>query len=230
MALKRLTLADQVAQEIVQEIQALELRPDDEIPSEGVLARRFGVNRLVVREAIRTLAAREILVSSQGRPARVRVPSARVFGQMLEFRLWQQSLSFEDLLDTRRVIEGELARRAALRVGANEASTGAARSLLARMADAVGDRDRFVDLDVAFHAAVARMAGGDMLRLVLSSLERILVLARRASYEGRVRRGQDHSGTLRAHATILDGIERGDPDAAAEAMAGHLAETEKDLR
>lgn len=70
MAVRRTTLFDQVASEIITLIEETGLKPGDEVPPEGELAARFGVNRLAVREAIRALAAREILVSSQGgRPA-----------------------------------------------------------------------------------------------------------------------------------------------------------------
>ncbi|WP_344386457.1 FadR/GntR family transcriptional regulator, partial [Streptomyces aureus] len=112
MAVRRTTLFDQVAGEIVDLIEESGLEPGDDVPSEGELAARFGVNRLAVREAIRVLSAREILVSSQGRPARVNVPSARVFGQILQFRLRQQSLEVADVLDARGAIEGALASRA----------------------------------------------------------------------------------------------------------------------
>lgn len=227
--MRRGTLADEVVQEIIKRIEKLGLKPGDEIPPEGELAREFDVNRLVVREAIRTLVAREILVSSQGRPSRVSVPSARVFGQILEFRLRQQSLDIGDLTATRELIEGELARLAAVRVSRGEADPGPARAVLDRQKDAADDRARFIDLDIAFHAAVAEIAGNQLLRLLLDSLADVLRAAREASFDGRVRRGEAHALTLDAHAAILTAIERGDPDAAARAMSGHLHETAIDL-
>ncbi|MYW02832.1 FadR/GntR family transcriptional regulator [Streptomyces sp. SID3343] len=228
--LRRSTLADRMAEQIIERIMTLGLRPGDEVPSEGELARQFGANRLAVREAIRTLVAREILVSSQGRPARVTVPSSRVFGQMLEFRLRQQSLDLDNLVDTRRVIEGELVRRAAQRVAAGEVDAAPARALLEEMAGRQHDRDRFVELDVAFHHAIAELAGNRMLTLILESLEGVLLESRRASFEGRTRAGLSQGRALLAHARILDAIVGGDPDAAAGAMAEHLSDTIQDLR
>ncbi|MBO2465412.1 FadR/GntR family transcriptional regulator [Actinomadura violacea] len=225
---RRSTLADEVVQEIITRIETLGLGPGDEIPPEGELAREFGVNRLVVREAIRTLVAREILVSSQGRPSRVSVPSARVFGQILEFRLRQHSLGLHDLTQTRNVIEGELARLAARRPD-GERDTTPARDILERQRAAGQDRARFIELDIAFHAAIAELAGNELLRLLLESLADVLRAEREASYDGRVRRGEKHALTLDAHASILDAIDRGDPDEAATAMSRHLRETVLDL-
>ncbi|MFD3563636.1 FadR/GntR family transcriptional regulator [Streptomyces sp. NPDC058686] len=229
MAVRRTTLFDQVAGEIVALIEESALEPGDDVPSEGELAARFGVNRLAVREAIRVLSAREILVSSQGRPARVNVPSARVFGQILQFRLRQQSLEFADVLDARGAIEGALASRAAARVASGEASPDAAGALLDEMEGAVEDRDRFVALDLAFHHEIARMAGNGMLELVLESLSDILTAHRLASYEGRSRRGDSQRATITAHRRILNAIASGTPQVAVAAMAAHLDETGEDL-
>lgn len=226
---RRATAAEQVAARIVTLIEELHLRPGDVVPAEAELSRRFEVNRLAVREAIRILAAREILVSSQGRPARVTVPSGQVFGQMLEFRLRQDSLRFEDLVDARRAIEGALARRAAQRVAAGHVTVHTAELRLAEMADAVADPDRFIALDVAFHQDLAELGGNGMLQLVLDSLGGVLLESRRSSYTGRSRRGDGHSATIAAHRAVLDAIRRGDPAAAGAAMDEHLLDTERDL-
>lgn len=228
--LRRDTLADQVAQRIVDQIETLRLRPGDELPPEAELARRFQVNRLAVREAIRTLAAREILVSSQGRPARVTTPSGRVFGQLLDFLHHQRALDFADLLDTRRVLETELARRAALQVRDGEASVDDAAAILDRMSANLGNRDTFVALDVAFHGELARAAASPTLQLILESLETVLFRARLRTYDGRYQRGLGQSATVTAHRAILDAVAAGDADAAAAQMASHLAVTAADLQ
>ncbi|WP_329125388.1 FadR/GntR family transcriptional regulator [Streptomyces sp. NBC_01465] len=229
MAVRRTTLADQVADEIIALIEETGLKPGDVIPPEGELAARFEVNRLAVREAIRTLSAREILVSSQGRPARVNVPTAKVFGQILRFRLRQESLSYDDVMDARRAIEGALAHRAADRHTAGEVSLDGADALLAEMAESADDRERFVDLDIAFHAEIAAQADNGMLSLLLDSLSDVLRDQRIASYTGHSRRGDSHETTVAAHRAILDAVRAGDADGATAAMDAHLAETEKDL-
>ncbi|WP_328697972.1 FadR/GntR family transcriptional regulator [Streptomyces sp. NBC_00342] len=229
MAVRRTTLFDQVASEIITLIEETGLKPGDQVPPEGELAARFGVNRLAVREAIRTLAAREILISSQGRPARVNVPTARVFAQILGFRLRQQSLRFEDVLDARGAVERAMASRAAVRVGAGEASTEDATALLEKMEEAVDDRDRFVALDLAFHHEIARTADNGILELALESLGDVLTEHRLASYDGRSRRGESQHDTITAHRSIVDAIAAGDPERAVAAMAAHLTETGEDL-
>ncbi|MEU8703240.1 MULTISPECIES: FCD domain-containing protein [unclassified Streptomyces] len=229
MTIERPTLSHHVVQEIIGEIKLRGLRAGDEIPAEGELAERHGVNRLAVREAIRTLVARGVLVSSQGKRARVAIPTPAVLEQIIDFRLSQNSMDLVDLLDTRRVIEAELARRAAVRVGAGEDSVAEAVRALDAMRDAAGDREAFIAGDLAFHQAVADLAASGLFSFVLTAMNGILLDSRRASYRGRERRGATHESTIEAHQRIVDVIADGDGDRAAEAMTAHLAETGHDL-
>lgn len=228
----RATLSQQVTRRLRAEIEARGLRPGEEIPGEGELARRYGVNRLAVREAIRTLVARGILSSSQGRRARVATPSPEVLEDVLGFLLHQERLTIADLLDTRELVEGELARRAARRVAGAEPGTADALAGLAAIHEAMRtsrDREPFIAHDLAFHHGIGELAGGGLLAFVLSALSGPLLEARRASYEGHSRRSGGHAATVEAHRRILDAIAAGDPVGAGAAMAAHLADTRRDL-
>ncbi|MDP5309450.1 MULTISPECIES: FadR/GntR family transcriptional regulator [Streptomyces] len=229
MTIGRTTLSQHVAQEIIGEIKLRGLRTGDEIPAEGELAERHGVNRLAVREAIRTLVARGVLVSSQGKRARVAVPAPAVLEQILDFRLSQNSMDLADLLDTRRVIEAELARRAAVRRAAGEGSMTEVDRALATMGHAVGEPEAFIAADLAFHQAVAELAASGLFSFILTAMNGILLDSRRASYHGRERRGAGQEATVDAHRRIADAIAGGDGNRAAEAMTAHLAETGHDL-
>ncbi|MCX4538826.1 FCD domain-containing protein (plasmid) [Streptomyces sp. NBC_00841] len=229
MTIGRTTLSHQVAQAIIEEIAERGLRAGDEIPAEGEMAERYGVNRLVVREAIRTLMARGVLISSQGKRARVATPSPVVLEQILTFRLSQASLDRQDLLETRSMIETELARRAARRVADGLGSVAATQEALAAMRAANGEPEAFITADLSFHQAIADLAGSGLLTFLLTAMHGVLLEERRASYRGRARRGAAQEATVEAHQRILDAIAKGDPGRAAEAMTEHLAETGLDL-
>jgi DNA-binding FadR family transcriptional regulator len=224
----RRTLSDQVADGIVEMLVARGLGPDESIGSEQELAAQFGVSKLVVREAIRTLAARGILRPSQGKPATVQVPGSDILAQLLEFRMHFTELGLEDLLAARRLIEGELAFEAA--VDPEGAWSADARRALDRMRAAVGDLDRFIAADLDFHRAIAWGGRNQLLGLVLESLEGLLLTTRQATMQGRAARGKGDDGVIAAHARILDAIEAGDADGARAAMHAHLDETLRELR
>jgi GntR family transcriptional repressor for pyruvate dehydrogenase complex len=229
--LRRVSLSDQAVEQILELIADNGLRPGDSIPAEGELATRFGVNRLVIREAVRTLVAREVLQSGQGRPAVVTVPSADVVSQVLKFRLTQDVIDYEQLIEARGLLEGSLVRVAAARHQEPPAvahlHTAAAE--LAHMAAEGVTRDDFIRHDVRFHAALAHASGNQLLCLFLDALEKTLTNVRMASYGGRERRGESHAVTITAHQEILDAVRQGDADRAAAAMQRHLAATSADL-
>lgn len=229
MTFERTTLSDHVALAIIKEIDEKYLRPGDDIPAEGELASRYGVNRLVVREAVRTLVAREILVSSQGKRARVSTPSPAVFAHILGFRLNQQSMELADLLYTRRVIESELAAQAAAQMAAGHGDIRALEVALSGMRDAGGERETFISHDVAFHQAIADLADAPILAFVLAGMHDVLLYSRRASFEGRAQRLIGIQPTIAEHEQILRTIAVGDAAGASQAMADHLAEAGHDL-
>lgn len=226
---RRATLADQVTEALVARICDLGLGPGDEIPSEGELAAEFGVNRLVVRETISTLAAREILTKSQGRRARVAVPSARVLRQLFDFRLRQQSLDQLDLLRGRMIIEVGIARLAA-QAGPDPAALARCAAILDQMREATDDWDAYIALDLRFHRELAELAGSRVLVLLLDALEGPATRGRQASYAGRKSRGLEVSTVLAEHRAILAAVTAGDAELAAGTMRTHLEATLHDLR
>src|SRR5690606_38095143 len=139
------------------------------------------------------------------------------------------SLDLDDILATRRVVECELARLAAARVAKGEADMTRASALLEQMSDAVADMERFVELDVQFHAVIADAAGPVLLRLMLASLGTVLLPARQSTFAERERRGEGHEATLAAHRSILRAIQGGEVESAGRAMENHLKETRRDV-
>jgi GntR family transcriptional repressor for pyruvate dehydrogenase complex len=226
---RRSTLSDHVVQELIRDIRDRGLVEGDEIPAEGELAERYGINRLAVREAIRTLVARGVLISSQGKRARVSGPTPHVLRQTLEFQLSQNSLDMLDLVQTREVIEGALARRAADRVAAGDRRLDSVAAALEDMRASGGSSESFIRADLAFHSAIAEAADAKLLTFILVAMNDVLLDARRASFEGRARRGSSQNDVIAAHQRILDAIAAGDPEAAGTAMIEHLHDSRLDL-
>lgn len=59
--------AEQVEERLIELIAGGHLRPGDRLPPEAELARTFGVSTVTVREALRVLRERELLVTRRGR-------------------------------------------------------------------------------------------------------------------------------------------------------------------
>lgn len=88
-----------LAERLAQEIESNLLKPGERL-SEEAIARRFGVSRAPVREALRLLAQEEIVAIEARRGARVRSYSRQELTEMFEMRAVLYALGIE--LFTRR--------------------------------------------------------------------------------------------------------------------------------
>jgi GntR family transcriptional repressor for pyruvate dehydrogenase complex len=126
------------------------------------------------------------------------------------------------LNETRLAIEPESARLAA------EHATAAQRRELRRLHRQLveaPDTARAIEVDMAFHRALAEAGGNQIFRLILDSLADLGLASRRRTI-GRVGK----QTAIEHHDAILTAVEKGDGHAAAAAMRHHLQAAERDMQ
>jgi DNA-binding FadR family transcriptional regulator len=217
---------------VVQRLEDLvlaELEPGAELPSEPDLAERFGVSRLTVREAVRSLQARGLVETRHGRRAVVAQPNAGPIGGFFTASVRRDPRRLMDLLEVRRALEVHIASLAAAQ--ASRATIAAMELALAAMREA-GSQDQvaFHETDVGFHASLAVGAGNQLLSFLIEALEEPLRASRLRSLQGHIARGGTVEDVIEQHARILDRVKARDPKGAAAAMRAHLEQTARDLR
>jgi GntR family transcriptional repressor for pyruvate dehydrogenase complex len=220
------TLSDRVTDSVLELITTSALKPGDRLPSERDLGTRFGVSRTVVREALRSLAAKGVLDVRSGSGAivaRVDVDTAsqalRLFVQGSREGAEGDRVEYEQINDVREMLETRVARIAA-RV-ARDTDLESLRELHKQMGAARKDWELASKLDVAFHRAIAAATHNPLFVVMLDSIEPALLEIRRKTLgtPGRPARA------LKAHALILDRIAAKDPEGAEGAMIEHLADS-----
>src|SRR5690348_611454 len=110
------TLSTRIVAQVREALFQKELRPGDFLGSEKDLAERFGVSRIVARDALRTLAAQgivEIKVGSGG-GARIAQGDAQLFAEALAVQLDLAGVSAGEIMDAQRAIECRAAELAAV--------------------------------------------------------------------------------------------------------------------
>ena len=179
------------------------LAPDTRL-IELSIAAEFGVSRTPVREALKRLAAENLVLADPARGMVVHAPDAS---------------EIEDVFVMRESLDGLAARLAAHRITPSELSR--MRLIVESMREAVAHdrREQIVLANQRFHDVIYSAAGNRMLTRVASDLRDYV---RRFSTlpfasPGRV----EH--VLTEHEGILDALERHDPDAAQRASDTHLA-------
>jgi DNA-binding GntR family transcriptional regulator len=175
---------------------------------EAELAAGFAVSRTVVRQALQRLAADQVVELQHNRGAMVPQPSREQAAHVF---------------DARRVVEGEVARRLAGRLG--EAERAALRDIIEQEthADARGDRAAAIRLSGEFHRALARLSGNPLfLRFLDDLLPTTSLLI--ALYQP----GTQRACAAHRHTELLAALAGGGAGAAAE-MRRHLLEIERSL-
>jgi DNA-binding FadR family transcriptional regulator len=222
--------ADVVAEELLQLILDGTFPVGGALPSESDLASRFGVSRLTVREAIRSLVHTRVLDVQQGRSTLVN-PTEKwspLDGRLLHARSRSGGdplLLPRRLLEARRAVEVAIVELAAAR--RQETHLERMRDLHEQMLDghARGDAVATAEADLAFHAALFDAADNVFLDALFEPLAGVL----RAMRQETSAVPDFRSHALDRHAAILRAVEAGDPAAARAAMEAHLQQTEDDV-
>jgi len=196
------TRAEQLRMQISDEILRGQLGPGVPL-DEAELARRFGVSRTPVREAIRLLAASGLV---DARPHRSAVVARPTEDQLLEM--------FEALRELEALCAGLAAER--MTIAEHERLLDVNETLLRALEK--GDPQRYHEANETFHAAIYAGAHNTYVaRLTAETRDRIAPFSRvqfRAS--GRLSRSQAE------HERILTALIARDPARASAAMRGHI--------
>ncbi len=216
------SLAKQISEQIRQAIVDGHLRVDQRLPREDDLAAQFDVSRPTIREALKRLAAQNLIRSRRGPTGGTFVnrPSAEEAAQGLQesatmlVSLGEFTLS--DIAEARHEMEAVCARLACERRTDDH---------LARMRAEI-DRQRDPDLpdtgfcasDVAFHRALVDACGNPMIGFLMTALiEAVQPVSNMV-----IVRFRDRDRTAAQHEAVLKALESRDVTAAERAVTAMM--------
>jgi len=205
--------------EVERMILSGQLKPGDPLPTETALAERFGVNRSTVREAIRLLEQEGLVSRTAGRRLQVAMPGLFDLAPRATRALLLQHVTFLELWEVALTLEPLAARLAASKRGEEDVAALAAN--MKATVRAISRRQPTAELDVAFHATVARASGNRMLMLAREPVS-LLYAPILGAVESRL--PQAATRNLEAHRRIHEALETRRPDMAEEWMRRHLAD------
>lgn len=209
---------DQIVRSIGQDILSGRIPPGEKLPTEAELLDRFGVSRTALREALKTLSAKGLLVVKTRVGTKVNDPLRWNFFDT-EVLSWQVGIGMNatfrrHLAEVRRALEPAAAALAAVHRTAGD---------LAAMREAIETMRReqnleydFARADLDLHLRVAIASQNPMMRSLASVIETALLEAFTLSPP--TRSAQLHRDTVDAHERIVDCIEARDGPGAARAM------------
>lgn len=214
------TLTDQVAAQLLSRIEDGALQADARLPTETQMSAQFGVSRTVVREAVSRLKSMGRLVSRQGSGVFV-APAHSARALAFDPSVLQSMDAVLQVVEVRRVLEGEVCALAAQRIDARKAQD--MHQALDRLKLAVAQGHDGVEEDLAFHRSIARAADNPHFEHLLGFLEQYQRPAMRVTRANESMHQAFLSAVNREHEAMAAAITRGDSAAARRAAVRHMA-------
>jgi NAD(P)-dependent dehydrogenase (short-subunit alcohol dehydrogenase family)/DNA-binding FadR family transcriptional regulator len=165
------SLSDKVSELLTDAITSGKLRPGDRLPAERELGDQFGVSRTVIREAVRSLAARGLVRVTSGRGIEVsRINSGTVAASMRLLVRGHEGLDYGKVHEARTAVEVQAAGLAALLASPEDLSR------LRQVCDdqqhslEAGDLAAASEHDYQFHRELSRASGNELQLAMLDSI------------------------------------------------------------
>jgi DNA-binding FadR family transcriptional regulator len=216
-------LAAALANELLADIVSGRHAPGSQLPPEPSLCEIFGVSRTVVREAMKLLQEKGLVLVRQGSGTVVTPPES---WKLLDEQVLAASIAgdrsltiLDDLVVTRRLLESDMAHVAARAATAETIDRlGSLVAQMDRLVDVVGE---YAEHDHAFHDLIMQASGNRIARAVVRALER--QAENTARYVGH--RSRDlFIASNRGHRAIYERIAARDAEGAEREMFRHITE------
>jgi DNA-binding FadR family transcriptional regulator len=223
---ERKSMHPQIVRDLGMRIVGGEFAPGSRLPGEAVLLSTYQVGRSVLREAVRVLTAKGLVVSRQraGVIVRPRSDWHLLDPDVLYWLIQSQPTGdfVASLMTVRRIFEPAAAALAA-RVASEEQRKGIAEAYAGM--EAARTPEELLEPDLAFHRRIAEATGNDL----LAYIGNMLSLALRESIQLTSKLPNTHALSLPRHKAILTAILHRDGLAARQATLVQLEETREDI-
>jgi GntR family transcriptional repressor for pyruvate dehydrogenase complex len=207
--------------QLKKQIASGSISPGDKFPPERELAKTFRVNRASMRQALKVLEMMGVLTQRVGDGTYLSNSAETLLSEPLDFLVLVDGLSAQQLMETRRIVEPEMAARAAERSTSDDLA--ALRAAMTILEKSKTQRER-ISAELEFHDTVLKAAGNRILRLLFRDVYRILLT--NAFPQSKT---LDLDRSLSFHRRIYAAIKSHDAEGARAAMREHLSNSSKSV-
>lgn len=211
-----------VVSSLINEVVSGNLSVGSSLAPEQVLCEDFKVSRSVVRESVKLLEEKGLVVARQGQGTTIQPVDHWNLLDPLVLDAYirnDRSLSiFDDLIEVRAALESQIVSRAATVLGDEQLEELHARVL--ELESLLEDPDNYALADVAYHDMIARFSGHLLARSILRTVQPVALAN---AYYGHTHKSrEDNLRSHDGHAKIYEALVERDPVAAAAAVEDHI--------
>lgn len=206
---------DELARELTSKYILGDQSKNGLMPSARILAEKYGVSRLFLREVLAGLQRQGLIKAVPGRGVFVRKPHMLDSAKNVHTTLRQSAATARDLIEARANLEEQTVRLAALRATDEDI---AQLELALKAFDEAAELVARAEADIAFHSLIAKATQNPVLQVVFGSITTLTfeIMLRSLADADTVAKGAP------LHHTILSAIKAKDPQKAVNAMSKHL--------
>ena len=217
---KRVSISEQISQQIKEQIISGELKPGDKLPSEHELCQMYQVSRTSVRQALANLTSLDLIETRFGEGSRVKeIGSGTVMTPLLSHTFLSEK-SMVELIEMRQVMEPNVTRLACEK--ASEEDVTRLQELYEQMVAHQDDLQQFARLDCDFHNEIARISQNSYLLKIYEIIADVLLHA----FSDIVSKRGNEAG-LKYHKQIVEAFTARDAVRARDAMSEHMDDLQK---
>jgi GntR family transcriptional regulator, transcriptional repressor for pyruvate dehydrogenase complex len=214
--MRKLTVPEEIVQDILEMIQKGELQPGDQMPTERELMERMNVSRSSLREALSALSIMNIIKIHPGRRSIITSLEPDLLVKHLEFAISLEDTTLFHLFEVRKMLEVNCAGMAAERIEDEE---------IQKLVQLL-EEDTLRDADIDIHREIVEITKNPIIKRIYKSIEQLSQMSRERT--GNISGVREQA--KKDHPEIIQTIISRDPKAAQEAMLKHLAFIEIKLR
>ena len=206
------SISKQIAEQLRAAIVAGQFKIGQRLPTEDELAQRYGVSRPSVREALKRLAAQNLVRARRGPTGGnfVVQPSYAELAESLSgaatLLVGMDALDIEEIIEARRTLQGSCMALAVSNVKQEHLQN--IEIALERLQDPEIDNEAFCQADVAFHRALVDATDNGMLRFVMYTVIEALIPVTNMV----VSVVRERSDIIFLHQQMLEHLRQGDAD------------------
>ena len=221
-AVKKTRIPDEIVSQIFQLVQDGALKPGDRLPAERELAQQFNVSRASVREAMRLLDMKRLVVIRPGAGTFITEDTSEAILQAFSSLLDGEEDTAGDVFEMRLLLEPRIASLSAQR--ATDLDVSLMKEILDAQDAEIAAGGTGVEFDTEFHFAIARATKNSALVAATQAISDILTKSRELAILSRER----SLISLQSHRQILSAIEMRQHEEAEEAMREHITKIDRE--
>lgn len=225
MLIQKTNACDQVMEKIKRSIISGEFKIGERLPTELHLTEMFGVSRVPIREALRSLRQAGYLVTKHGIGTFVNIASPDILGSEFNAFMFLQEKSIKEMLQLRKLLEVESARMAAINATDLDIEKILHYEKVAKeevTKHRLGKDNSFYAADLKLHVAIAEASHNGIYVQFINSIHETLHIHQFLSLQESPQRDE----VISYHRNICEAIAERNPDKAARMMATHMNRVE----